>query len=63
LIGVIPESDDLVSKKAVIGAIKQLDNIDKKELQDEFKDYTDDFTGAWMFLVFEDTKSVNLIAM
>jgi len=56
LIGVIPESDDLVSKKAVIGAIKQLDNIDRKELQDKFKDHTDDFAGAWMLLLFDDTE-------
>ena len=56
MIGVIPESDDLVFKKAVIGAIKQLDNIDRKELQDKFKDYTDDFAGAWMLLLFDDTE-------
>jgi hypothetical protein len=56
LICVIPESDDLVSKKAVIGAMKQLDNIDRKELQDKFKDYTDDFAGAWMFLLLDDTE-------
>ena len=56
LIGVIPESDDSVSKKAVIGAIKQLDDIDRKELQDKFKNYADDFAGAWMFLLFDDTE-------
>ena len=56
LTGVIPELDDLVSKKTVIGAIKQLDDIDRKELQDKFKNYADDFAGAWMFLLFDDTE-------
>ena len=40
----------------MIGAIKQLDDIDRKELQDKFKNYADDFAGAWMFLLFDDTE-------